>query len=443
MKKIIQVPLLVSLVLTSVLPFAQQHETIVELPSGNITKKEFTKEQILDLEKRSDDFSGLPKVELVNAEYPDGKLSATEKWPEGSWGRGYHTWPGVKIYPKNSYGHYFACRPMIRDVAGFIRGHLYLYLNDKALATSERLIKAGMDFLLEEQIKKGKNKGAYIWYLKRADQEDLTMDSPVNGVQPYETAHALVAMSEFYRAGIDYRREEILAAIQLSTANLLKIKWAKDPSVGNSNMKSLGAWSLAASYHVTKDEATYDQIVEIGEILIAAQNIDSTLQNGLWLTGGREMIEGREIYHDTKIFYHVMNIRGLLETFLITPDSESDFKWKLADGIKRGINHIILTRIDMNNRKNHKARYGFQSTNGERLPDWFVDEIVELEALVKLAYYSKNSTFFTESEHQSIVNLVGQISNGLNSENVWHINSIGHFMAYMGALEKNTAVFPE
>ncbi|MBK6524144.1 MAG: hypothetical protein IPG07_00485 [Crocinitomicaceae bacterium] len=72
-----------------------------------------------------------------------------------------------------------------------------------------------MDYVLDEQIKTGKNKGSFIWYLKRAGQEDLAMEPPVNKVQPYETAYALVAMSEYYTSGIEYRREEVLTAINL------------------------------------------------------------------------------------------------------------------------------------------------------------------------------------------------------------------------------------
>lgn len=416
--------------------YGQQHETVVELSSGDQTKKEFSKEQILELEKLSDDFSGLPKIESVSAENPDGKLSETEKWPEGSWGRGYQTWPKVKFYPQNAYGNFWSCHPMIRDVACFIRGHIFLYLNDKTLSTSERLAKAGMDYLLDQQIKTGKNKGSYIWYLKRAGQEDLNMEPPVNGVQPYETAYALVALSEFYQSGIDYRRDEILAAVNLSTANLLKIKWAKDPSVGNTNLKALGIWSLSASYHATKDQKTYDQIMAITDILITTQNIDTTDENGLWLTGGREMIDGHEIHHDTKVYYHLMNIRGLVESFAIIPDTETDLKWKLADGIKRGINHVITQRLDQNNRQNYKLRYGCKTTSKEKLPDWFSHDLVDLdkviETLVKLSYYSKNSAFFTAEEHASLNNLTYQVCLGLNEKEVWYFSSISYYIYYMG-----------
>ena len=440
MKKFIQALFVSAFLFTVVVANGQQHESVVELTGETVAARTFTKEQILELEKLSDDFSGLPKVELVDSIHPDGKLSETEKWPEGSWGRGYHTWPNVKLYPQNAYGFYFACHPMMRDVACFVRGHVFLYLNDKSLATSERLAKAGMDYILDQQIKTGKNKGSFIWYLKRAGQLDLNMEPPVNKVQPYETAYALVAMSEYYSSGIEYRRDEVLAAINLSTTNLLKIKWKKDPSVGNTNLKALGIWSLSASYHATKNQDTYEQIIEITDILIETQNIDSTPENGLWLTGGREDIDGHEIHHDTKIYYHLMNIRGLLEAFAIVPDSETTYKWQLADGIKRGINHVITQRLDKNDKNNYKLRYGCQTTAKEKLPDWFSHDLVDMdkviETLVKLSYYSKNSPYFTANEHKSLNKLTYRICSGLNETDVWYFSSISYYVYYMGEVAK-------
>ncbi|MBK6524143.1 MAG: hypothetical protein IPG07_00480 [Crocinitomicaceae bacterium] len=204
-------------------------------------------------------------------------------------------------------------------------------------------------------------------------------------------------------------------------------------------MKALGIWSLSASYRATKNEKTYDQIREITEILITTQNIDSTAENGLWLTGGRENIDGYEIHHDTKIYYHMMNIRGLLEAFSITPDSETETKWRLADGIKRGVNQVITQRLDQTNRQNYKLRYGCQTTAKEKLPDWFSYELVDLdkvvETLVKLSYYSKNSPYFTANEHKSLNKLTYQVCSGLNETDVWYFSSISYYVYYMGEVE--------
>lgn len=414
---------------------AQQHETIVPLSSGENVTKTFSKEEILALEKLSDDFSGLPKIDLVNEEFPDGRLSVTEKWPEGAWGRGYATWPNVKFLPANAYGGFWSCHPMIRDVVGFMRGHLFLYKTDTTLTTSLRLIEAGIDYLLEEQIKTGKNKGAYIWYLKRAGQEDLNMEPPVNDVQPYETAHALVALSEYYATGINYRRDEVLTAIQLTNANLMKIKWRKDAAVGNTNLKALVIWALSASYRITNDVKTYERVLEIADFNLNNQCTDSTAENGVWLTGGKELIDGKEIHHDTKIFYHLMNIRGLMNTFSIIPENETELKWRFADGVKRGINHIINTRLDLSNRKNPKLRYGCLNTAKEKLPDWF-QELVSMETafetMSELYVVSrKNSAYFTSQESESILNLLNQCALNFKAENVWYFPSITIYIYYM------------
>lgn len=412
-----------------------QTEKIVDFPKGDILVKEYTKEDILQIEKLSDDFSGLKKVESVSADYPDGKLSETETWPEGTWGRGYHTWPNVKLYPKTDYGYYFACHPMIRDISCFFRAHIYLYLKDNSLTTSERLAKAGIDYLLDAQIKKGKQKGHYIWYLQRAGQEDLNMNPPINKEQPYETAYALVALCEYYKSGIDYKRTETYEAILLSTAALEKIKWAKDHRVGNTNMKSLGVWCLKASYEVTESEDTYEKITEIATLMLDAQNIDSTSENGCWNTGSPENISGYMIHHDTKIYYHMMNIRGLIEAFSVVPDSDKEFKWRLADAIKRAVNHVMLYRVDQKNPKNFKLRYLSKTVDGQPTPDWYKLDLVDIdkafEPIMKLSLISKNSEYFTEQEHISIRNLAYRMAQAFDTKEVWFVYPISLYYYFV------------
>ncbi|MBK7130674.1 MAG: AGE family epimerase/isomerase [Crocinitomicaceae bacterium] len=424
--------------------FAQEHEVIHDMPAGDYAKKEFTADEINLVEKNSDDFSGMPKIIAVNEANPNGVESETEKWPEGAWGRGYATWPNMVLYTKTAYG-YFACKPLIRDVSCFTRGHLFLYLDNNSLTTSLRLVKAGIDYLLDEQIKEGKEKGAYMWWLNRESDTSLNMNAPINKTQPYETTYALVALCDFYRSGIDYRRDEIKIAIELSAKHLEKINWKKSSKVNNSNMRSLGIWSLAAVYQVTGDEKMYDKAVEIAEMIIDMQRVDSTSENGLWYTGGVDQVDNYRIYHDTKIYYHCMILRGLIEAFEIVPDDETELKWKIADAMKRGLNHLIDYRVDRSNSKNYKLRYASKTENGEQMPDWFSHELIDfdkvLEPIVKIAYYSKNSPYFTEQEHQNLLKLAYQIGYGLNATEKWYTPTIGMYQYYIGSVLSNRNVF--
>ena len=55
-------------------------------------EKNFTSQEIKNLIGLSKSFSGLPKVELMHkntTQPPYYTYSSTEKWPAGSWGRGY------------------------------------------------------------------------------------------------------------------------------------------------------------------------------------------------------------------------------------------------------------------------------------------------------------------------------------------------------------------
>lgn len=413
---------------------SQTREAILDMPPGEYSVKNFSDEQLLTLEKKSDDFSGLAKIASVDSLHPNGVLSA-DKWPEGAWGRGYQTWPNVQFYPLNTYGYYWSCHPLIRDVACFTKGHLYLYLDDTTRTTSERLTKAGIDYLLDEQIKTGKQKGLYTWWLKRQGLENLTMEPPVNKTQPYETCYALVTLCDFYRSGINHRRPDVYEAIDLSTQALLAINWQRDTLVANSNSQALGIWSLAAAYKVNPSKQLYNRIEKLTKYILKSQHVDTSSENGLWLTGGTENIDGYAIYHDTKIYYHLMILRGLIESFSIIPDSEKRYKTHVADAIKRGLNHIIQYRIDRANTGNFKLKYAAGTIDNKSTPDWFSHDLVDMdkviEPLVKIASYSENSMYFSPAEHENLVKLAIQIGQGLNPEEAWYICSIGYYIHYM------------
>jgi ABC-type amino acid transport substrate-binding protein len=66
-KKFIQAVFVSAFLFTVAVANGQQHESVVELTGETVAARTFTKEQILELEKLSDDFSGLPKVELVDS----------------------------------------------------------------------------------------------------------------------------------------------------------------------------------------------------------------------------------------------------------------------------------------------------------------------------------------------------------------------------------------
>ena len=337
------------------------------------------------------------------------------------------------------HGSYWACHPLVRDAAGFTQGHLFLYQYDTTRTTSKRLALAGIDYLLDEQIKTGDYAGHFVWWFKREGLKNLNMEPPINTIQPYETCYALVTLCSFYQAGIDYRRAEVKTAIDLSTEALTAINWLKDTQVGNSNMRGLGMWSLAEAYKVNPEKRIYNKLKKLTVYMLKNQNQDTTSENGLWHTGGSESVDGYIIYHDTKIFYHLMILRGLIASFSVIPDTEKEYKIQVADAIKRALNHLILYRIDRTNPANFKLRYASKTVDGKDTPDWFSHELMDadkvIEPLVKIACYSANSPYFSEAEHANLRKLAIQVGQALNPNEVWYVCAFGYYLKYMNELK--------
>jgi len=417
--------------------------TINDLPAGTYNKLEFNDDQKRNIETQSESFTHLPKVDKVNKLYPDGRLSSTTFWPAGSWGRGYHTKPKVNFYSKNADGYYFACHPLMRDVSCFLRGHLHLYLSGYTSGNSLTLTKNGIDYILAEQVKKGSDKGGFIWWKKRAGRKNLRMNPPVNKTHAYETAYALTALSEYYLSQIPYKRTEVFEAIQNASLNLINTDW-DSKGVNNSNMKGLAIWSLASAYKVTADSSTLNKIKQLTNFLIDLQTTTDNDQNGVWLTGGIENINGYKIYHDTKIFYHLFILRGLSEVFSITAEGDSDFKNELAITIKRSVNHLINHRLDTTNVNAAHMKYAHKTIDEKTTPGWFVNEPeaseIPIETMVKLAYYSNGSDYFTTREKINLKNLANKISGGLNDLEKWHMCGIGYYINYMNTI--NNSIVP-
>ncbi len=234
-------------------------QTIANMPPGTYNDMDFSG-SVSTIENLSNNFRGLNKIAGI---FPDHVTYSTITWPSGAWGRGYQTWPGWtdSIFWSNG-GVFQGCHPLTRDVSAFLRGHLYLYLSGRT-TQNEQTIKDGIDYLLSEQVHSGtiSSIGGFKFWYKRASQTNPNDDAS-NTTHPYETAYALVALSEYYNSNINYRDADVLFAINLATTNLANINWS-GPGNNNSNIRALGLWGLCASYKATKNCNTLSEIKEL------------------------------------------------------------------------------------------------------------------------------------------------------------------------------------
>ena len=443
------------------------------------TDRTFTDSDFDTLIKLSEAFSGLPKVSSFNVgatSPPFYNYSTTEKWPAGAWGRGYEDNPDIsecggsqgegkvksngdsKFY-KTKYG----CHPLNRDASFFLQGHIHIYLSGYTSALNEQKIKDGVDFLLNEQIKKGKNKGGYIFWFYRLNKTSVEMEKhSVNNVDDYVASHVLAVLSEYYLSKFEYKRAEVLAAINLSVKFLQdRVSWdntKRNLLHVNNNTRGLALWALSLSYKITKNLETYQLIKKIANLEVIEQSPD-----GQWRTGGIEEpadISGTGkivvLQHDQKIFYHFMALRGLVEMFSIMPDTD-EYKVTIYESINKALNHVINCRILVNapflpesdpnchHLLNNEFRllYYYKADNEPEISNWTVyrDEIEKyIETLVKLTYYSKNSIFYSEQDHLYIKNLTNRMAKGLKGTNQNYIKALPMYVTYMKAINTNTSI---
>ena len=469
--------------------------------------KVFIADDFVNLQAGSDAFSGMQKIASVtpNATGWPYYSYSTSRWPAGAWGRGYenglssddeklianmdYEWYNIAggVYNTNSAdNYYYDSHPLIRDVSFFLQGHIHLQIagNGNSTAANLQKIKDGIDYLLSEQLVNDdfwmknsyqrNNKGGYKWWLKRNSQTDITSKS-TNAFDDYETSHALAVLSEFYLSKIEYRRAEVLNAINLATNFLTtQVDW-QGGNIAllqvNNNTRGLGLWALSLSYKITRDCSVFNKLLAMAQYVYSSQSLD-----GQWRTGG---VDGGDMdnntstpnpyftstnpvqvsapgveraFHDQKIFYHFMALRGLVEFFSVLPDNHVD-KRNVNEAINKGINHVINFRTYPAGPKQSRLKYFYQGestdlngnpiygNSGICLWDVLSNGMEKyMETLVKLTYYAKNSIYYSTNDFNNLKNLTNKIASGMKSTGLDYIQPIGLYLDYMYAIDNNKTV---
>jgi|GEM_PF-1934321 len=426
---------------------SQTIAAVAPYPNITITTSDFN-----TLEQTSDDFSGMLKVIGLNTNsnpvWPYVYYSTTDKWPEGTWGRGYNSeYAGFvngqnvdgqyEFLNNNNEGKYWACHPLMRRVAQFVTGHIHLYLVGHNMSYNQDKIEKGIDYILTQQNTSGNNSGGFCWWAYRQNKTNINMNISENEVEPYETAYALQALSEYILSGLTYRKNEVILAIQMASNYMYNVDW--NSTSLNSNVRALGLWSLSDAYKVTNECMAYTKIKQISNILITDQNAI-----GIWETGTKDADGPNFIWHDTKIEYHMMTLRGLIEAFNVTPSQDEGFKYNLSNTIKNGVNHFINYRISSSS---PNVKYAYKYLNGDDVPYWIAPEENQygsqdiLEPIIKLTYYAQNSSFFNSSERTSLRNLSNKLAGGFVFGNWRHFKASCLYADYMDAIDNSTNIF--
>ncbi|PKV48823.1 putative secreted protein (Por secretion system target) [Aquimarina sp. MAR_2010_214] len=439
-----------------------QDVTIANL-SETYSKVTFSPQDFDLLKSGSNALRGLKKIQLMNSSPWITETSVN--WPLGAWGRGYY-YPEIQnaednfVNEEESKGKFWGCHPLPRETSKFSRGHLqaYLHTNDP---TQIEFVKDGIDYLLDQQVKPDPQQnslgGGFIAHINRESQFSVA-EYYKNAEDAYTTAFALRLLSEYYLSGYNYKRTEVYNAIVKASDWLTRDEKNIAQSMVNSNGKGLTIWGLSSAYKATLDCKYLSLIYVLTQQLIDSQDKTSTINKGVWFTGGIDDIKQNdqkvtEAYHDTKIGYHMLIIRGLVEVFDIIPEQYSVFKKEVVNTINRAINHVTTYRVneyDSSKKRlkewwvkdhptntgilEHSDFYVFSNTNSRGGAGSYI------EPIVLLTYYGKDSEHYSAQDLNHLKNIANCFAKELSSNEPEHMNAVGYYTNYLNAVSNNTSV---
>jgi hypothetical protein len=367
-----------------------------------------------------------------------------ETWDRGSWGRGYFTEiyspdnPSKILIPftvKDSL-RYWGCHPLIRHSGRMARAHIQVKSLYPRLDNQYQIYDA-IDYLLAQQ----QEDGCFPYYKYRADSTDLSARRSTSlGEEEYETSEALRAMADayLYFSNVEehYKKDTLYAAIQQSARWLMKQNNGWRTWKNNSNIPGFALWALSAAYKTNQDSTYQTTIKNICNILINRQHKEG-INAGLWLTGSIRVVNGDSIIHDTKIWYHAIIVRGLIEALDVIPDKEKELRAALVETIKRAVNHIINFRLreESPSVKEYPGAKSTYSIGGEAF----------FEMCALLAYNSHFHNEFSSADQRKLINLLNRVSINLSKEvnsfyQLQNFNGVAYYSNYLDAINTKRRV---
>lgn len=367
-----------------------------------------------------------------------------DAWDSGSWGRGFFSlYDSQRDFPDYLNGiiaadslRYWGSHPLIRSTGRMVRAHVHarhLYPQIQNL----QIIKDGLNNLLQEK----QSDGSYPYYKYRADKSDFNaITSNGEGEEEYETSEGLRALAESYlyfkNKEIHFKNDSLYSAIAqsgkwLASAHNYWQTWNK-----NSNIPGFALWALADAFKVKNDTSYLFAISNICKLLIRRQE-KSGINSGLWLTGSIDVVKNGSVIHDTKIWYHAIILRGLVDALAVIPDKNTELRAQVGDAIKLGINHIINDRLrtELPSLRSYPIPESEYSIGGEEF----------FEMLSLLAYESCFQPEFSSEDRTNLLNLLNNVSINLdknipNFNYIQNFNSIAYYSDYLNAIKTKTKI---
>ncbi|MGA9408688.1 MAG: hypothetical protein WBW71_16255, partial [Bacteroidota bacterium] len=281
-------------------------------------------------------------------------ISSTERWGEGSWGRGRFSiyvdrfsiagrldlarydllWSEHPSGPNT----YWGTHPYIYFTACMIQAyvHLYVFETDSSTKSSyQNKIVSGLQYLIDEQLGDG---GYYQWHQREAQASPNLNDVTTKNLETaYDAGEAVRAMCEgyyFLKNIQGYNNPIFLAQIVASIRKAADFLLSHDDIDFPTNYKAFSILGLTSAFEITGDEKYLSRAITkyINEI----QNYQDS--NGAWFSPGNPAN-----YHDAAPWYAGIILRSLADLYSVLP---STYDVSLSSNIKsqiyKTINHFLI-----------------------------------------------------------------------------------------------------
>ncbi len=291
----------------------------------------------------------------------NGFKESEERWPAGSWGRGYFTWyvdiPTLnnKKSKKKYYRRWYddemnwSSHPLIRDTARRVVAYMNKYRAGDRQDIYVKRIREGMQYLVAQQKANisGIHYGSFIQWAKRPAKYQPNIDDtmPPNFGIEYCTGLAIRALVDGYFFCEDFgwsktvHKQEVIKTVKIAANWLMRNTLNYDSGTYNKapqkivassiNFRCFSLWGLTSAYRLLQEDRYLNRAFDVYKKNISGyQNPD-----GAWYYN----YGNAEHYHDTAPHYTGIVLRALADLYDILP---SDFDVTSKQHLKK---KIILT----------------------------------------------------------------------------------------------------
>ncbi len=427
--------LVVGLIVFGVLPYASNaHAQVIHsLPEKIKGSSEVSVERVLAAFDTVYSFSEtLHAARKLNSPQSDTATLSEDRWPAGSWGRGYYT--RRVDYNPGRFPRYYdqwygaednspeGCTPLIRETGRRVLAYLRILSAsesaDNRFPKLEERVVDGLRYLLDEQ----RPGGGFVWWYRRDGLNDCS-PSPTSSPNIYSTSIALRALAESYtyvqQRFPDRRsqlKDEVGEGLKKSVSFLENRRglFRTEKPGSNANYRALAVWALAGAYDATGLQEQLRTALQIGRTIIATQRND-----GAWMSPEGP---GHSRWADTKMDYHGIVLRGMAALYNVLPLSRKDARREVEESVVGGVNHVVdyngvrpdegklTTRIAGENvfyiYHRNDGRLGRDAQATTRMSMYLIQGLIYAEEVLSLNIRSRNRLrVLIHSSASGIINL--------------------------------------